>query len=91
MRRQRRWPGRRVIRLSSAVFRLEFVGVPDRSTVIGETTFVTYGLQGLNRHGGRIEYTYIVKGGVVVNVKYINAGNLFGYTQKEDAILLQEK
>jgi len=70
---------------------IEKIGTPDKSVTVADTTYLTYDIQGNNNHGGRIEYTYIVKDGVVTNVKYLNAGNFFGMEQKEDAKQLQGK
>ena len=68
---------------------IEAVGAPDKSSSVGDTTYVTYNISKTDT--GTIEYTFIIKGGKVVNVKYLNAGNFFGLEQKEDARKLQSK
>ncbi|WP_158886648.1 hypothetical protein [Rhodanobacter sp. L36] len=67
---------------------IQYVGTPDKSLSITGSEYLTYDIE--PKHGnGVIEYTYIVKDGVVVNVTYLNSGNFFGVTQRESAVKLQ--
>jgi len=67
---------------------VQYVGTPDKSLSVAGSDYLTYNIE--PRSGsGVIEYTYIVKDGVVVNVTYLNSGNFFGVTQRESAVKLQ--
>jgi hypothetical protein len=66
----------------------QYVGTHDKSLSVAGSDYLTYNIE--PKHGnGVIEYTYIVKDGVVVNVTYLNSGNFFGVTQRESAVKLQ--
>lgn len=67
---------------------LHYVGAPDKSYSLGGKDYVTYEIE---PKGGRgtIEYTFVIKGGFVVEVTYLNSGNFFGVTQRESAVALQ--
>lgn len=67
---------------------VEYVGTPDKSVSIAGSDYLTFDIEPKSG-SGVIEYTYIVKDGVVVNVTYLNSGNFFGVTQRESAIKLQ--
>jgi hypothetical protein len=67
---------------------VQYVGTPDKSMNIAGSDYLTYNIEPKSG-SGVIEYTYIVKDGVVVNVTYVNSGNFFGVTQRESAIKLQ--
>lgn len=67
---------------------VEYVGTPDKSLNIAGSDYLTFNIEPKSG-SGIIEYTYIVKDGVVVNVTYLNSGNFFGVTQRESAIKLQ--
>ncbi|MGN2245951.1 hypothetical protein ACFWZ3_04570 [Frateuria sp. GZRR35] len=67
---------------------VQYVGTPDKSMSIAGQDYLTYNIEPKSG-SGVIEYTYIVKGGVVVNVTYLNSGNFFGVTQRESAVKLQ--
>lgn len=69
---------------------VEYVGTPDKSVSIAGSDYLTYDIEPKSG-SGVIEYTYIVKDGVVVNVTYLNSGNFFGVTQRESALKLQSK
>jgi hypothetical protein len=69
---------------------VQYVGTPDKTMNIASSDYLTYNIEPKNGNGV-IEYTFIVKGGVVVNVTYLNSGNFFGVTQRESAIQLQGK
>jgi hypothetical protein len=67
---------------------VQYVGAPDKTYSLGGKDYVTYDIE---PKGGRgtIEYTFVVKDGVVVEVTYLNSGNFFGVTQHESAVSLQ--
>ncbi|KRE84834.1 hypothetical protein ASG75_13210 [Rhodanobacter sp. Soil772] len=67
---------------------VQYVGTPDKSLSVAGSDYLTYNIEPKSG-SGVIEYTYIVKDGVVVNVTYLNSGNFFGVTQRESAIKLQ--
>jgi hypothetical protein len=67
---------------------VQYVGTPDKSMNIAGSDYLTYNIEPKNG-SGVIEYTFIIKDGVVVNVTYLNSGNFFGVTQRESAINLQ--
>ena len=67
---------------------VQYVGTPDKSLTIAGSDYLTYNIEPKNGNGV-IEYTYIVKDGVAVNVSYLNSGNFFGVTQRESAVKLQ--
>jgi hypothetical protein len=67
---------------------VQYVGTPDKSLSVAGSDYLTFNIEPKSG-SGVIEYTYIVKGGVVVNVTYLNSGNFFGVTQRESAIKLQ--
>lgn len=67
---------------------VQYVGTPDKSLSVAGSDYLTYNIEPKSG-SGVIEYTYIVKDGVVVNVTYLNSGNFFGVTQRETAIKLQ--
>lgn len=67
---------------------VQYVGAPDKSTTIGGSDYLTYNIEP-KKGNGVIEYTFVIKGRVVVNVTYLNSGNFFGVTQRESAIKLQ--
>jgi len=67
---------------------VQYVGTPDKSMNIAGSDYLTYNIEPKSG-SGVIEYTYIVKDGVVVNVTYLNSGNFFGVTQRESAVKLQ--
>jgi hypothetical protein len=67
---------------------VQYVGTPDKSMNIAGQDYLTYNIEPKSG-SGVIEYTYIVKDGVVVNVTYLNSGNFFGVTQRESAVKLQ--
>ncbi|MGN2248028.1 hypothetical protein ACFWZ3_15190 [Frateuria sp. GZRR35] len=67
---------------------VQYVGTPDKSMNIAGSDYLTYDIEPKSG-SGVIEYTYIVKDGVVVNVTYLNSGNFFGVTQRESAVKLQ--
>lgn len=67
---------------------VQYVGTPDKSMNIADSDYLTYNIEPKSG-SGVIEYTYIVKDGIVVNVTYLNSGNFFGVTQRESAIKLQ--
>jgi len=67
---------------------VQYVGTPDKSMNIAGSDYLTYNIEPKSG-SGVIEYTYIIKDGVVVNVTYLNSGNFFGVTQRESAIKLQ--
>lgn len=69
---------------------VQYVGTPDKTANIAGSDYLTYNIEP-KKGNGVIEYTFIVKGGVVVNVTYLNSGNFFGVTQRESAIQLQGK
>jgi len=64
------------------------VGTPDKSLSIAGSDYLTFNIEPKSGNGV-IEYTYVIKDGVVVNVTYLNSGNFFGVTQKESALELQ--
>jgi hypothetical protein len=67
---------------------VQYVGTPDKSMNIAGQDYLTYNIEPKSG-SGVIEYTYIVKDGVEVNVTYLNTGNFFGVTQRESAVKLQ--
>ncbi|MEW9571537.1 hypothetical protein ABQJ54_07225 [Rhodanobacter sp. Si-c] len=67
---------------------VQYVGTPDKTASIAGSDYLTYNIEP-KKGNGIIEYTFIVKGGVVVNVTYLNSGNFFGVTQRESAVQLQ--
>jgi hypothetical protein len=67
---------------------IQYVGTPDKSLSIAGSDYLTYDIEPKSG-SGVIEYTYIVKDGVVVDVTYLNSGNFFGVTQRESAVKLQ--
>lgn len=67
---------------------IQYVGTPDKSLSVAGSDYLTFDIEP-KRGNGVIEYTYIVKDGVVVNVTYLNSGNFFGVTQRESALKLQ--
>ena len=67
---------------------VQYVGTPDKSLSVSGSDYFTYNIEPKSG-SGVIEYTYIVKDGVVVNVTYLNSGNFFGVTQRESAVKLQ--
>jgi hypothetical protein len=67
---------------------VQYVGAPDKSYSLSGKDYVTYNIEPKNGKG-IIEYTFVVKDGVVVEVTYLNSGNFFGVTQRESAIALQ--
>lgn len=67
---------------------VQYVGTPDKSMNIAGSDYLTYNIEPKSG-SGVIEYTYIVKDGVVINVTYLNSGNFFGVTQRESAVKLQ--
>lgn len=69
---------------------VQYVGTPDKTANIAGSDYLTYNIEP-KKGNGVIEYTFIIKGGVVVNVTYLNSGNFFGVTQRESAIQLQGK
>lgn len=69
---------------------VQYVGTPDKTTSIAGSDYLTYNIEPKDGNGV-IEYTFIVKNGIVVNVTYINSGNFFGVTQRESAVQLQTK
>jgi len=69
---------------------VQYVGAPDKTANIAGSDYLTYNIEP-KKGSGIIEYTFVVKGGVVVNVTYLNSGNFFGVTQRESALQLQGK
>jgi len=69
---------------------VQYVGAPDKTSNIAGSDYLTYNIEP-KKGNGVIEYTFVVKGGVVVNVTYLNSGNFFGVTQSESAVQLQGK
>lgn len=69
---------------------VQYVGTPDKTANVAGSDYLTYNIEPKSG-SGVIEYTFIVKDGVVVNVTYLNSGNFFGVTQRESAIQLQGK
>jgi len=67
---------------------IQYVGTPDKSLSIAGSDYLTYDIEPKSG-SGVIEYTYIIKDGVVVDVTYLNSGNFFGVTQRESAVKLQ--
>ncbi len=67
---------------------LQYVGTPDKSLSAASSDYLTFNIEPKNGNGV-IEYTFVIKDGVVVNVTYLNSGNFFGVTQRESAIKLQ--
>lgn len=67
---------------------IQYVGTPDKSLSVAGSDYLTFDIEP-KKGNGVIEYTYIVKDGVVVNVTYLNSGNFFGVTQRESALKLQ--
>jgi hypothetical protein len=67
---------------------VQYVGTPDKSLSIAGSDYLTFNIEPKSGNGV-IEYTYIIKDGVAVNVTYLNSGNFFGVTQRESAIELQ--
>jgi hypothetical protein len=67
---------------------VQYVGAPDKSYSLGGKDYVTYDIEPKGGKG-TIEYTFVVKDGVVVEVTYLNSGNFFGVTQHESALKLQ--
>ena len=67
---------------------VQYVGTPDKSFSVAGSDYLTFNIEP-KTGSGIIEYTYIVKDGVVINVTYLNSGNFFGVTQRESAITLQ--
>lgn len=67
---------------------VQYVGAPDKTYNLAGKDYVTYDIE---PKGGKgvIEYTFVIKDGVVVEVTYLNSGNFFGVTQRESAIALQ--
>jgi hypothetical protein len=61
-----------------------------RTYSLGGKDYVTYDIEPKGGKG-KIEYTLILKDGVVVDVTYLNSGNFFGVTQHEAATELQRK
>lgn len=69
---------------------VQYVGTPDKTANVAGSDYLTYNIEP-KKGNGVIEYTFIVKGGVVVNVTYLNSGNFFGVTQRESAVQLQSQ
>jgi len=67
---------------------IQYVGTPDKSYTLAGRDYIAYDIEP-KQGNGKIEYTYIVKDGVVVDVTYLNSGNFFGVTQRESASELQ--
>ena len=67
---------------------IQYVGTPDKSLSVAGSDYLTFNIEPKSG-SGVIEYTFVVKNGVVVNVTYLNSGNFFGVTQRESAIELQ--
>ncbi|MBN8923317.1 MAG: hypothetical protein BGP10_01190 [Rhodanobacter sp. 68-29] len=69
---------------------VQYVGAPDKSYSLSGKDYITYDIE---PKGGKgiIEYTFVVKDGLVVEVTYLNSGNFFGVTQRESALALQKK
>jgi len=69
---------------------VQYVGAPDKSYSLSGKDYITYDIE---PKGGKgiIEYTFVVKDGLVVEVTYLNSGNFFGVTQRESAIALRKK
>lgn len=67
---------------------IQYVGTPDKTYSLGGKDYITYDIE---PKGGKgiIEYTFVVKDGLVVEVTYLNSGNFFGVTQRESAVALQ--
>jgi hypothetical protein len=67
---------------------VQYVGTPDKSLSVAGSDYLTFNIESKSG-SGVIEYTYVIKDGVVVEVTYLNSGNFFGVTQRESAIKLQ--
>lgn len=67
---------------------VQFVGTPDKTYSLAGKDYVTYDIEPKGGKG-TIEYTFIIKDGVVIEVTYLNSGNFFGVTQRESASALQ--
>ena len=67
---------------------VQYVGAPDKTYSLGGKDYVTYDIEPKGGKG-TIEYTFVVKDGVVVELTYLNSGNFFGVTQHESAVALQ--
>jgi len=61
---------------------VQYAGALDKSYSLGDKDYVTYDIEPKGGKG-TIEYTFVVKDGVVVGVTYLNSGNFFGITQRE--------
>ena len=67
---------------------IQYVGTPNKSISVAGSDYLTFNIESKSSTG-IIEYTYVVKDGIVVNVTHLNSGNFFGVTQRESAIKLQ--
>ncbi|MGO1003239.1 hypothetical protein [Lysobacter sp. CA196] len=69
---------------------IQYVGSPDKNFSLNGSDFVTYNISP-KQTSGVIEYTFEIRGGIVINVTYLNSGNFFGATQRESAKELQPR